>query len=152
LLLLMGVLSAFTTMAYACPCHDENDPVKVTLVVILASEEGNTIDPQLKAIAAEVQKMNPSLKSFTLKSMQSKSIKPGEKVSLPLVESKKLDMQVKHGANKDNRISLSIFVPSMGEIEYQTVCGKFLPIVTRCKTKEGERLILAIRVQPCRGE
>ena len=128
------------------------DPVKVTLVVILASEEGNTIDPQLKAIAAEVQKTDPKLKSFTLKTMQSKSLKPGEKVSLPLVEGKKLDMQVKHGANKDNRISLSIFAPSMGEIEYQTVCGKFLPIVTRCKTKEGERVILAICVQPCRGE
>jgi hypothetical protein len=153
LLPFLGFLIALTGMAHACPCcHDEKDPIKVTLVVILASEEGNTIDPQLKAIAAEVRKMNPNLKSFTLKSMQSKSLKPGEKVSLPLVENKKLDMLVKHGADKDNRVSLSIFIPNMSEIEYQTVCGKFLPIVTRCKTKEGERLILAIRVQPCRGE
>ncbi len=61
-------------------------------------------------------------------------------------------MHIKHGADKDNRVSLSIFVPSLGgEIEYQTVCGKFLPIVTRCKTKEGERLILAIRVHIDRG-
>ena len=149
---LIGVCAALVSMAYACPGHDEKNPVKVTLVVILASEEGSTIDPQLKAIAAEVQKMNPSLKSFTLKSMQSKSLKAGDKVSLPLVEGKKLDMLVKHGADKDNRVSLSLFPPNMGEIEYQTVCGKFLPIVTRCKTKEGERLILAIRVQPCRGE
>ena len=152
LLPLIAVFAAVATLACACPCHDEKDPVKVTLVLILASEEGNTIDPRLKAIAAEVQKMDPKLKSFTLKTMQSKSIKPGERVSLPLVESKTLDMQIKHGANKDNRVSLSIFVPNMGEIEYQTVCGKFLPIVTRCKTKEGERIILAIRVQPCRGE
>jgi hypothetical protein len=150
---LLGVMAALTGMAYACPhCHDEKDPVKVTLVVILASEEGNTIDPRLKAIAQEVQKRNPSLKSFALKHMENKSLKPGEKVSLPLVESRKVDMVIKHGADKDNRVSLCVVIPNMGEIEYQTVCGKFLPIVTRCKTKAGERLILAIRVQPCRGE
>lgn len=149
---LLGLLTTLTTLAYSCPCcSDEKNPVKVTLVVILASEKGNTIDPQLKAIAAEIQKLNPNLKSFTLKTMQSKSVKAGERVSLPIVETKKLDMLVKHGANKDNRVSLSIFPPNMGEIEYQTVCGKFLPIVTRCKTKDGERVILAIRVQPCRG-
>ena len=51
-----------------------------------------------------------------------------------------------------HRVSLSILAPSMGEIEYQTVCGKFLPIVTRYQTKSKERLILAVRVQPCRGE
>lgn len=152
LLMLLGVLTSLTAMAQACPCHDEKDPIKVTLVVILASEEGNTIDPKLKAIAQEVQKLNPNLKSFTLKHMESKSIKPGEKVSLPLVEGRKLDMVIKHGADKDNRVSLCLFVPNMGELEYQTVCGKFLPIVTRCKTKAGERLILAIRVQPCRED
>jgi hypothetical protein len=150
--MLLGVLTSLTAMAQACPCHDEKDPIKVTLVVILASEEGNTIDPKLKAIAQEVQKLNPNLKSFTLKHMESKSIKPGEKVSLPLVEGRKLDMVIKHGADKDNRVSLCLFVPNMGELEYQTVCGKFLPIVTRCKTKAGERLILAIRVQPCRED
>ena len=150
--MLVGLLASLTAMAHACPCHDEKDPVKVTLVVILASEEGNTIDPKLKAIAQEVQKLNPNLKSFTLKHMESKSIKPGEKVSLPLVEGRKLDMVIKHGADKDNRVSLCLFIPSMGELEYQTVCGKFLTIVTRCKTKAGERLILAVRVQPCRGD
>jgi hypothetical protein len=146
-------MASFTGMALACPrCHDEKDPVKVTLVVILASEEGNTIDPKLKAIAQEVQKRNPNLKSFTLKNMATQSVKPGEKVSLPLVEKRKLDMVIKHGADKDNRVSLSVSVPNMGEFEYQTVCGKFLPIVTRCKTIAGERLILAIRVQPCKGD
>jgi hypothetical protein len=152
LLSLVGILATLSGMAHACPCYGEKDPIKVTLVVILASDEGNTIDPRLKAIAKEVQKLNPNLKSFKLKQMESKSIKPGEKVSMPLVESRKLDMVIKHGADKDNRVRLCVFIPNMGELEYQTVCGKFLPIVTRCKTKAGERLILAIRVQPCRGD
>ncbi len=146
----MSVLLA--CLAQACDCHDEKDPVKVTLVVILASEEGTTIDPKLTAIAAEVQKKEPQLKNFTLKSMESRSYKPGEKFSMPLVEDKKVEMLIKHGADKDNRITLCLFPPNMGEIEYKTVCGKFLPIVTSCKTKNKERIILAIRVQPCRGE
>lgn len=138
--------------AGALACPDEKAPIKVTLVLILASEQAGAIDPRLKAIAEEVQKLNPGLKSFTLKSMQSKSLKPGDKVSLPLVEDKKVDLVIGSGADKENRVRLSIFAPNMGEIEYQSVCGKFLPIVTRCKTKQNERLILAVRVQPCRGD
>jgi hypothetical protein len=144
--LLLGGLASLQ----ACP--DEKESIKITLVVILASEEGDKIDPRLKAIAAEIQKLNPNLKSFCLKTMQSKSLKPGDKVSWPLVDDKEAQMLVKHGANQDNRVSLAVTAPSMGEIEYQTVCGKFLPIVTRYQTKNRERLILAIRVQPCRGE
>jgi hypothetical protein len=37
----------------------------------------------------------------------------------------------------------------MGEVEYTTCCGKFFPIITRYQTKDKERLIIAIRVQPC---
>ena len=142
----------FTGLAYPCPCGGEKDPVKVTLVVILATDEGNTVDPRLKAIADEVRKLNPSLKSFSLKSMQSKSIKPGERVSMPTVDTKKVDLVIRHGADTDNRVGISVFPPNMGEIEYRASCGKFLPIVTRYETKTRERLILAIRVQPCRGD
>jgi len=135
-----------------CPCVGEKDPVKVTLVVILASEKGTTIDPQLAAIAVEVQKLHPQLKNFTLKRMESKSLKYAEKVSLAAVENKNVDMVIKHGADKDNRVAIAVTAPSMGEIEYRSVCGKFLPIVTRYQTKTKELLILAIRVQPCRGD
>jgi hypothetical protein len=67
------------------------------------------------------------------------------------VEDKKLQIFIKHGADKDNRVSLAVKPPNMNELEYQSVCGKFLPIVTPCKTKTGDVLILAIRVEPCRG-
>ena len=152
LALLIAMSFSVVGMLEGCPCHGEKDPIKITLVVILASEEGNTIDPRLKAIAEEVQKLHPNLKSFKLKHMENKSLKPGEKVSFPAVEKKMVDMVVKHGANKENRVGLAVTAPAMDEIEYQTVCGKFLPIVTRYQTKSKERLILAIRVQPCRGE
>jgi hypothetical protein len=131
---------------------DEKDPVNVTLVIILASEKGNTIDKRLKALAPEVQKLHPHLKSFTFHSQEIKSIKPNEKTSLACVEKQMVQMTVKHGADKDNKVSLAIKPPKMSEFDVQSVCGKFLPIVTPYKTKNDETLILAIRVQPCRGE
>ena len=152
LLLFVVVLFSLEGMAAIQACPDEKAPIKITMVVILASEEGDTIDPRLKAIAAEIQKREPNLKSFCLKDMQSKSLKPGEKVVLPLVEKENVDLIVKHGANKENRVSLAVKASCMREIEYQTVCGKFLPIVTCYRTKERQRLILAIRVQPCKGK
>ncbi len=145
LLLLAGVVCA------DCCWPDEKDPVKVTLVVILASEKGDTIDKRLKGVAAEVQKLHPNLKNFTYKSMESKSLKPNEKVSMLCVEEKLVEMTIKHGADKDNRVSLAVKPPSMSQLEYQTVCGKFLPIVTPYKTQKSEVLILAIRVEPCKG-
>ena len=67
------------------------------------------------------------------------------------VEDKKAEIVIKHGADKDNRVTLAVKPPGMNLIDYQSVCGKFLPIVTPCTTKNGERLILLIRVEPCRG-
>jgi hypothetical protein len=134
--------------AGACP----NEKVKVTLVVILATEEGDFVDKRLEDIAREVRKMNPNLKSFRLKTMTNKTLSADEKTSFPMVEDKAAQIIVKHGADKDNRVSLAVTAPDQGEIVYRTVCGKFLPIVTRYQTKSKERLILAIRVQPCNGD
>ncbi len=131
---------------------DEKDPVKVTLVVVLASEKGDHVDKRLRGLAEEVQKLHPHLKSFTFKTQEIKSIKPNEKVSMLCVEKKMVDLLIKHGADKDNRVTLTVKPPMMSELEYQTVCGKFLPIVTPYKTKKAETLILAIRVEPCQGK
>lgn len=140
---------ALTTQGYACP---KAPNVKVTLVVILASEEGSTIDKRLKQVAEEIQKVNPNLKSFELKKMFERSVPPGEMVHFDLVEGKKATVVIKHGADDSNKVSLAVTPPEGGEIVYSTVCGKFLPIVTRCETKAGKRLILAVCVQPCKGD
>jgi hypothetical protein len=149
-----SLLILFASLAGAISagdCWDEKDPVKVTLVVILASEEGNHVDKRLKAVAAEIQKLHPQFKSFSIKAQEQRSLKPNEKVSLLCVEKRKVDVVINHGADKDNRVSLKIKPPQMTELEYQTVCGKFLPIVTRCKTAKGDTIILAISVEPCRA-
>lgn len=143
-------LASLTLGASACPPTAPN--VKVTLVVILASEEGDRVDPKLRSIAAEVRKLNPGLKSFELKTMTCRSLKPGVKAEFELPDGEKARVIVKHAADAQNRVGLAIKPPCQGEIVYRTVCGKFLPIVTRCKTSAGKRLILAVRVQPCSGD
>ena len=152
----LSFLASFLTLFGCESCQDKKpdkvEKVKVTLVVILASEEGDFVDKRLKAIAEEVQKLNPQLKSFHLKSMTNKSLTPEEKASFSLVDDKSAVVIVKHGADSENRVGVAVTAPNQGEIEYRTVCGKFLPIVTRYQTKGKERLILAIRVQPCQGE
>ena len=92
----------------------EEKKVKVTVVVILASEEGDKIDARLKDIAAEIQKENPKLKSFTLKRMDAKSLAANEKSSFDLVDSKTAHVIVKHGADKENKVSLTVTPPNRG--------------------------------------
>ena len=133
-----------------CDWPDEKDPVKVTLVIVLASEKGNKIDKNLTMLAAEVQKTHPYLKSFTCKTQEIRSLKPNEKTSMLCVDDQSVEMMVKHGADKENRVSLHVKPPNMSALEYQSVCGKYLPIVTPYKTKKkGDTLILAIKMEPC---
>ena len=139
-------------LAESAGACDPDGKIKVTVVVILAGEEPGAIDPRLKAIAAEVQKLNPSLKSFQLKTMTCKSLVQGEKARFVLIEDKAAQVTVQHSADKNNKVALAIVPPDQGEIVYRTVCGKFLPIITRCRTKGNQRLILAVRVQPCLGD
>jgi hypothetical protein len=150
------IFAAYLPFVSAAACEDKKEAkpakVKVTVVLILASEEGDQVDKSLTAIAEEVKKLNPNLKSFRIKTMMSKSQVPEERVSYVLVEDKAIIVIVKNSADVENRVGVAVKVPNQEEIEYRTVCGKFLPIVTRCQTKANERLIIAIRVQPCQGE
>lgn len=126
--------------------------VKFTLLVILASEKPGPSDPSLKAIADEIVKLNPNFKSFQLKTIKTQSVPPLKETVLDTVDGNKVTFVIKHGADASNKVSLSITAPTLDLIEYKTVCGKFLPIVTRYETKSKERLILAVRVQPCKGD
>jgi hypothetical protein len=149
-LALIAVAGTIASALGQTPCSGQK--VAVTLVVILAKEEGGRVDPKLKAIAAEVQIKNPSLTSFRIKSMTTRSLAPDDKTLFALVDNKNVAITIKHGADQEKRVSLAVVAPDQGEFVYRCVCGKFLPIVTRYQTKGKERLILAIRVQPCKEE
>jgi hypothetical protein len=136
----------WVTPALAC------EKVRVCVVSILASERDDKIDPKLVYIARELKKMNPKLKGFRLGPISSKSVAIGVKDRYELIEKQMTAITIVQGANEDDRILLKVTPPKMGEITYDTVCGKFLPILTGFRDKNGDMLIIAIRVQPCHGK
>ncbi len=159
--------------------------VKVTVVAILACERCHWVDPRLRCIAEEIRRKDPALCGFRLVSMGCQSLPVDERAAFPLVEGTAVEVVVYCCGDKHNRVTLAVTPPQGGEIRYRTVCGKFLPIVTRYRIsprvpygvaaralaatrasfgsgaplaaaflaagRTRDRLILAVRVQPCNG-
>jgi hypothetical protein len=124
--------------------------VQVTVVTILATTRDEPVDCRLTCVADQVRKKEPKLKGFQLVNMNRKSLRPGEAWTVKLVDGQEATVVIHHGADKDNRVELKLNCPLQGEIVYNTVCGKCLPIVTRYKTKDKQdRLIVAVMVKPC---
>ena len=140
----------------ACP-EPEDTPVpqkkgriKVTMVVILGSKKPGKTHTCLRDLAKRVRKQYPELKHFHVESMSSESVAVDQKTLFKLVEEKSAVVTIHHGANNNNKVKLSVRIPGcLGELVYRSKCGPFLPIVTCHQTKDGQRLILAVRVQPC---
>jgi hypothetical protein len=135
----------------AAPASAEGK-VRVCVIAILATENNDKVERRLECIAREVQKMNPKLTGFRLKNMSCQSLAVGARDDFKLVEDQVAGVLIVHAADKDNRIQLKVTPPQMGEITYVTACGKFLPIMTPFRTKDGEVLIVGVRVQPCQGK
>jgi len=133
------------------PSLQAGERVKVTLVTILATTRNEDVDKRLKCIADEVRKKEKGLKGFKLVNMKCHSLGTGQTWTIKLgVEGQEALVVVHHGADKENLVELKVKPPKQGDIVYQTVCGKFLPIVTRYHTKgKGDRLIIAVMVKPC---
>jgi hypothetical protein len=126
--------------------------VRVSVLIILASEKDDKIDAKLKCIAREVRKTHPKLKGFRMGQLSCRSLAVGACEKFEVLEGQKACVTVQRAADKMERVRLKVGPPSMGEITYSTPCGKFLPILTPFRTKQGEVVLIAIRVQPCGGK
>lgn len=127
------------------------EDLRVSVVVIVASETDEKVDPKLECIAREVKRANKNLKGFRLVHMVCKSIPPKVQETFLLIDKQEVGITVNKGADRKNRVQVRVAPPLLGEITYITPCGKFLPIVTRYRPRQDELLIFAIRVQPCDG-
>ena len=126
--------------------------VRVSVVVILASETDTTVCKKLECIAREVTKMHPKLKGFRMGHMACESLKVGVPHVFDLPEGKTTTITIQRAADETGRVRLEVGPPKMGKITYSTPCGMFLPILTTHRTKAGETVLIAIRVQPCNGK
>lgn len=130
-------------------CCPVEDPIRVTVVIVLASTENTGIDPKLAELAKEVQKRDPKLVGFRIAATEAKSIPVGGVHSFELVELQELKVRVDRAKDQNGRVSLTIKPPGLEKITYGCTCDKFFPVVTPHQTKAGEVLILAIMAKPC---
>jgi hypothetical protein len=129
-------------------CGDEKT-VDVAVIAILATNRNDKIDPRLACIAREIRKSYKELTGFQLATMARKSLTIGVKNTFEVVGAQKVGVTVVHGADDKNRVEVKVAPPGMGEITYDTCCGKFLPIVTEFRTKDKDLLIIAVCIRPC---
>ncbi len=142
-------MSAVVLTAYLLVACPTDDPVRVTVVIVLASTEHTTIDPKLKELAKEVQKRDPKLTGFKLVATECKSIPVGGNATISLTDKQVLKLQVDKAKDEQGRISLTLKPPSMEAVTYACACDKFFPVVTPHRTKSGEQLIIAVMAKPC---
>src|ERR1700722_7323643 len=58
---------------------DDGDPIRVSVLAILATDKNDKIDPKLECIVKEVQKHDPKLTGFRIANMTTKSLPIGGK-------------------------------------------------------------------------
>jgi hypothetical protein len=129
-----------------CPMED---PVRVTIVVVLATDAGTKVDPKLADLAAQVRKRDNTLTGFRLAATEAKSIPVGGAHTFELVDGQELKVTVTRQKDANGRISLMIKPPGLENVTYGCACDKFFPVVTPHRTKDGEVLIVAVMAKPC---
>jgi hypothetical protein len=128
------------------------EKVEISVVAVFASDQCDKIDPKLICVAKKVREVDPKLTGFRVGKLANRSLAVGETAEFPLVGDQTATVCVLRGADKDDRVQLKVTPPQMGEITYDTACGKFFPVITAYRTPGGEVLILAVRVGPCNGK
>lgn len=136
-------------LAAAPPKDEKKDTIEVSVIAILATDRDSKIDPKLACIARQVRKTRKELTGFQLATMTRQSLPLGGKHVFKLVDARKVGVTVQRGPDKKHRVQVKVAPPGMGEITYDTCCGKFLPIITPLHTKNNELLIIAVCVR-CR--
>jgi hypothetical protein len=127
---------------------EEKETVQVSVLAILATERNDQIDPKLTCIAKEIRRNHHNLTGFQVVRMSRRALALGSHETFELVDDQKVAVAVQRGADERNHVEVKITPPQMGEITYDTCCGKFFPLVTPY-TKNKDLLIIAVRVQPC---
>jgi hypothetical protein len=145
----LWLVAALTATLDVAPARAAEGRVRITVVTILASENGTQVDEKIECIAREVQKVNAKLTNFRRGITHSKSIEVGAREEFQLIDNEKVVVTAESGRDADGRVALRVQPTSLGEIRYVTTCGKCFPIITRYTTKDKERLIIAVMVQAC---
>jgi hypothetical protein len=145
----MAAIATAVLLGLFAPACGEDQPIRVTVIVVLGTTDNATVDPKLSDLAKEVQKRDPKLTGFKRSTNEAKSIPVGESATYHLVEKQELKVTVDKARDAAGKVMLTVKAPELGEATYSCVCDKFFPVVTPYRTKKGETLILAVMAKPC---
>lgn len=126
------------------------EPIRVTVIVVHAHTDSRKIDPRLKQFAGMVRKKHPEWTGFSLERVARTTVPVGLSHAVEFAEDKFVNVGVM--AKKGGQICLSLKIPGMKKVVYDCSCGKYLPLLTRLKTKGGARIIVAVMAKPCPGK
>lgn len=131
------------------PPGPAEERVRVTVVVVLATDADMTVDPALVELARQVRKREPKLTGFRVHAAEAKSLRVGETATFELAERQEMAVTVNRPKDARGQITLTIKPPGLENITYGCACDKFFPVVTPYRTRTGEVLIVAVMARPC---
>ncbi len=147
--LALPILLAVVQLSAEPPQPPQPEKIRVSVVAICAHNRDDKIDPRLTCMADEIKKAVPQLTGFKMGKMSCKPVPVGGRETFELVDEQVATVTVVQAADKEHLIQIKLTPPEMGEVTYETECGRFFTIITKYRTRNKEVLILAVRVQPC---
>ena len=146
---MIGLLAATAVLAMGDQPPCGTPPIRVTVVVVVATTNNKVVDAKLTNLAREVQKRNSKLTGFRLVASEGKSIPVGGSSEYELVEGKTLVVKVEKPKDQNGRVGLTVKSSGLGSVSYTCCCDKFFPVVMPHKTRAGETVIVAVMAKPC---
>jgi hypothetical protein len=153
LILLVPFALMLSTSGRALACGDEEE-VQVTVVSILATDKDDYVDKKLKPLAARIQKEKPELNltGFRIDRQSKKTLLVKQAHKFEFIDKQTAEVSVCKGADANNKVQLNVKLKCGSGMCYTTCCGKFMPICTCYKTADGQCLLIAVMVEPCKGK
>lgn len=142
-------LGAFLVAACGPAQPAPAQPVRITVVTVLATDKNATVDTRLTELAKAIQAGDKKLTGFKYHASEAKSVAPGDKTTFDLINGHKLEVKVQRARDENDRVSLAIRPPGLGEVTYTCTCDRFFPVVTPHRTRDGETIIIAVMARPC---
>jgi hypothetical protein len=127
------------------------EPVRITVVIVLASESHKEVNDKIKEVADAVQQKHPNLTGFKLQRTLVENIERGKTGTFKLPGDAKMEVSVHSQLDENGCLTLTIKPPTLGEITYHCKCGRYFPILTKFQPNKetDEKMILAIMAKPC---
>ena len=126
-------VAALRLCAVVVACGPERSPrkVRISVVVILASETDDKVDKKLECIAREAVKLHPKLKGFRLEKLSCKSLPVGKADNFTLVENQETSITVRRRPTR-YCIQLTVGPPMMGRSPTRRRAASFCRSSRRC--------------------